>query len=61
MVYVLLLFEELYASNLLCITSISSPKIMEETISKVLSSPLTEKDNLIKIVEMMKPEFLITL
>lgn len=30
-------------------------------MSTVLSNPLTENDNLIRIVEMMKPEFLITL
>lgn len=41
--------------------SINRPKIIADTISAVLSIPLTEKDNRIKIVEIMKPEFLITL
>ncbi len=57
----LLPFTAICFSNLLCMTSINNPKIMADTINPVLSNPLTEKDNLIKIVEMIKPEFLITL
>ncbi len=34
---------------------------MAEVINKVFSNPVTEKDNLIKIVDIMKPEFLITI
>ena len=34
---------------------------MADTISTVFRTPLTEKDSLIKMVEMIKPEFLITL
>ena len=41
--------------------SIDSPKRMAETISTSLMMPLTEKDNRIKIVEIINPEFRITL
>ena len=41
--------------------SIKRPKIIADRINMVFNRPLTEKDNLINIVEMIKPEFLITL
>jgi hypothetical protein len=41
--------------------SINNPKIMAEIISTVFSNPLTENDIRIKIVDIIKPEFLITL
>ena len=41
--------------------SIESPKRMAETISTSLMIPLTEKDNRINIVEIINPEFRITL
>ena len=39
----------------------SSPNNIADTISIVLIPPLTEKEIRIKIVEIIKPEFLITL
>ena len=40
---------------------INNPNIIADTINTVFNNPLTEKDNRIKIVEIIKPEFLITL
>lgn len=34
---------------------------MAETINKLFNNPSTENDSLIKMVEMIKPEFRITL
>ena len=48
-------------SNLLCIKSIESPNKIAETISKLLIIPSTEKDIRINIVEIINPEFRITL
>ena len=41
--------------------SIDSPNRMAETINILLMMPLTEKDNRINIVEIINPEFRITL
>ena len=38
-----------------------SPKVTEHIISKLLTKPVVENETLIKMVEIMKPEFLITL
>jgi hypothetical protein len=40
---------------------IKSPKTIADTINIVFSNPLTENDIRIRIVEMMKPEFRMTL
>ncbi|MFT6995950.1 MAG: hypothetical protein ACJA1P_002696, partial [Maribacter sp.] len=36
-----------------------NPKITAKTINTVLTRPSTEKDNLMRMVEITKPEFLI--
>ncbi len=41
--------------------SIESPNKIAETISILLMIPLTEKDNRINIVEIINPEFRMTL
>ncbi len=38
-----------------------SPNTTDEIINAVLTSPVTEKEILIKIVEIRNPEFLMTL
>jgi len=48
-------------SNLLWIKSIESPNKIAETIKTVFTIPLTEKEILINMVEMINPEFRITL
>jgi hypothetical protein len=50
-----------FFSNLLCIKRIESPNKIAETISILLMIPLTEKDIRINIVEIINPEFRITL
>jgi hypothetical protein len=50
-----------FFSNLLCINIIKSPNNTAETIKAVLMIPLTEKEIRISIVDIMKPEFRITL
>ena len=50
-----------FSSNLLCIKSIKSPNKIAETIKTVLMIPLTEKEILINMVEIINPEFRITL
>ena len=40
---------------------ISNPKIIAEVIRTVFNRPLTENEILMRIVEIIKPEFLITL
>ncbi|MFN3918620.1 MAG: hypothetical protein ACK4K0_12895 [Flavobacteriales bacterium] len=40
---------------------IHKPKTMAHTINALLSNPVVEKDNLIRMVEIIKPEFRITL
>ena len=59
--YLLLFSNAICFSNWLCIISISKPKIIAVKIKAVFNKPLTEKDNLIKIVDIIKPEFLMTL
>jgi hypothetical protein len=45
----------------LCIKRINNPKIVADKINNILGNPDIEKDNLMRIVEMMNPEFLMTL
>jgi hypothetical protein len=39
----------------------SSPKIIAERMSRVFKRPVTEKEIRIKMVEIINPEFLITI
>ena len=48
-------------SNLLCMKSIKSPNKIAETINIVLMTPLIEKDIRINMVEIINPEFRMTL
>ena len=45
-------------SNFMFINSINNPYSTDETINALFKNPSTEKESLIKIVEMIKPEFL---
>jgi hypothetical protein len=48
-------------SYLLWINKTDNPKITDETINSVFNNPSTENDSRIKMVEIINPEFLITL
>ena len=50
-----------FFANLLCIQSIPKPKAIEVKIRMLFKTPSTEKDIRIRMVEIIKPEFLITL
>jgi hypothetical protein len=48
-------------TNLLCIHKIPKPKTIEAIISILFKTPSTVNDILIRIVDIINPEFLITL
>jgi hypothetical protein len=50
-----------FITNLLCIHKIPNPKTIEAIISILFKTPSTVNDILIKIVDIINPEFLITL
>ena len=51
----------MFFSKRLCIHKMIKPKAIELIIKQLFSSPSTEKDKRIRMVEIMNPEFLITL
>ena len=59
--FISLISSASFFSNLLCMKSIKRPNKTAKTINIVLMIPITEKDILINIVEIINPEFRMTL